>query len=175
MRLALGILASTLLALAPVRAAAQEAVAFTHVTVIPMDRERVLVDQTVLVRGGRIAAVGPAASVRVPADARTVDGRGRFLIPGLMDMHTHLLSDGAVPDSAAPDELRVMLANGVTTARLMIGTPEQIPLRAAVARGEVLGPRLFLASPQLAGRAYGEPYFNGIVAATPEQGRAAVR
>ncbi|HEX2081611.1 MAG TPA: amidohydrolase family protein [Longimicrobium sp.] len=171
-----GILLGALLALSPAIAAAQGAVAFTHVSVIPMDRERVLPDQTVLVRGGRIVSIGPAASVQVPADARRVDGTGRFLIPGLADMHAHLLSDGAVPDSVAPDELRIMLANGVTTARLMIGTPEQFPLRAAVARGEVPGPTLFLASPQFAGRVYGDPrHFNGRAVATPEQARAAVR
>jgi imidazolonepropionase-like amidohydrolase len=174
MRLALGILITAALTLGRAPAAAQETVAFTNVTVIPMDRERVLRDQTVLVRDGRIAAVGPAASVAVPAGARRVDGAGKYLLPGLADMHTHLLSDGPVPDSLAPYELGVMLANGITTARLMVGTPEQIPLRAAVARGQVLGPTLFLASPQFAGRAYGEPYFNGRVVTSPEQARAAV-
>jgi imidazolonepropionase-like amidohydrolase len=177
MRLAPGILLTAVLTLTFGRApaAAQESVAFTNVTVIPMDRERVLRDQTVVVRDGRITAVGPAAGAAVPAGARRVDGTGKYLLPGLADMHTHLLSDGPVPDSLAPYELGVMLANGITTARLMMGTPEQLPLRAAVARGEVPGPALFLASPQLAGRAYGEPYFNGRVVATPEGARAAVR
>lgn len=173
----IGLVLLTLLAgtLTVSASAAQEVVAFTNVTVIPMDRERVLRDQTVLVRDGRIMAMGPAAGVPVPVEARRVDGAGKFLVPGFADMHTHLLSDGAVPDSLAPYELGVMLANGVTTARLMVGTPEQIPLRAAVARGEVLGPALFIASPQFAGRAYGEPYFNGRVVTTQEQARAAVR
>ena len=165
-----------LLALVTAPAAAQEPVAITHVSVIPMDRERVLPDQTVLVRDGRIVAVGPAASVQVPAGARRIDGTGKFLIPGLADMHAHLFSDAAVPDSVAPDELRIMLANGVTTARLMIGTPEQLLLRERVRRGEVPGPSLYLASPQFAGRVYGDTaHFNGRVVATPEQARAAVR
>ncbi|HEX2209127.1 MAG TPA: amidohydrolase family protein [Longimicrobium sp.] len=165
-----------LLAFVTAPAAAQEPVAITHVSVIPMDRERVLPDQTVLVREGRVVAVGPAASVQVPADARRIDGAGKFLIPGLADMHAHLFSDAAVPDSVAPDELRIMLANGVTTARLMIGTPEQLVLRERVRRGEVLGPSLYLASPQFAGRVYGDTaHFNGRVVATPEQARAAVR
>lgn len=175
MRFAFGLLAGLILTLASTPAAAQEVVAFTNVSVIPMDRERVLANQTVLVRDGRIAAVGSAASVQVPADARRVDGAGKFLIPGLADMHAHLLSDAAVPDSVAPDELRIMLANGVTTARLMIGTPEQFPLRARVASGEIPGPALYLASPQFAGRRYGEPHFNGVVVATPEQARVAVQ
>lgn len=170
-----GILTAALLAITPA-VAAQDAVAFTNVSVIPMDRERVLADQTVLVRGGRIVSIGPAAGARVPADARRVDGRGKFLVPGLHDMHAHLFSDAVVPDSVAPDELRIMLANGVTTARLMIGTPEQFPLRDAVSRGEMVGPTLFLASPQFAGRVYGDPaHFNGRAVATPEEARAAVR
>jgi imidazolonepropionase-like amidohydrolase len=174
MRIAYGIFISLLTLGAP--AAAQESVAFTHVSVIPMDRERVLADQTVLVRDGRIVEMGPAARVRVPANARRVDGTGKFLVPGLHDMHAHLFSDAAVPDSVAPDELRIMLANGVTTARLMIGTPEQLRLRERVRRGEVPGPTLFLASPQFAGRVYGDTaHFNGRAVATPEQARAAVR
>jgi imidazolonepropionase-like amidohydrolase len=176
MRFAFGILIGLVLTIAPTPAMAQEVVAFTNVSVIPMDRERVLPGQTVLVRDGRIVAVGSAASVRVPTGARRVDGAGKFLIPGLADMHAHLLSDAAVPDSVAPDELRIMLANGVTTARLMIGTPEQFPLRARVASGEIPGPALYLASPQFAGRVYGDSaHFNGRAVATPEQARAAVR
>ena len=78
--------------------------AITNVSVIPMTSETVLADATVLVRDGRIAAVGPAARVRVPAGARRIDGRGRFLVPGLADMHTHLFSDDSAtaPDSVAP-------------------------------------------------------------------------
>ena len=173
MRIALALLAAACLCART--AGAQEVVAFTNVSVIPMDRERVLPAQTVIVRGGRIAEIGPAASVRVPAGALRVDGAGKYLLPGLHDMHAHLFSDGAVPDSLAPDELRIMLANGVTTARLMMGTPEQLVLRRRVAAGEVPGPTLYLASPQLAGRRYGEPFFNGLVVADPEQARAAVR
>ncbi|HEX6751006.1 MAG TPA: amidohydrolase family protein [Longimicrobium sp.] len=146
--------------------------AITHVNVVPMTRDTVLADATVLVRDGRIAAVGAAARVRVPAGARQIDGRGKFLVPGLADMHTHLFSDGdEVADSVAPYELGVMLANGVTAARLMIGTPEHLALRRGIEAGRIAGPQLWVASPQLAGR----QEENGRVAATPEQGRAAVR
>ncbi|HEU0052927.1 MAG TPA: hypothetical protein VFQ39_07105, partial [Longimicrobium sp.] len=102
--------------------------AVTHVSVVPMTRDTVLTDATVLVRDGRIAAVGPSSRVRVPAGARWIDGRGKFLVPGLADMHTHLFSDDSAtaPDSVGPYELGVMVANGVTTIRLMIGTPEQL-------------------------------------------------
>ncbi len=144
--------------------------AITGVSVIPMTTETVIRNATVLVRDGRIAAVGPAARVRIPAGAGRIDGRGRYLIPGLADMHTHLHSDDAVPDSVARWELGVMLANGITTARLMIGTPEHLVLRREVAEGTIEGPMLWVASPQFAGR----PYDNGRVVDTPEAARAAV-
>jgi imidazolonepropionase-like amidohydrolase len=65
--------------------------AFVGVNVIPMDRERVLRDQTVIVRDGVITAIG--RNPKVPKDAVSIDGKGKYLIPGLVDMHTHLLSD----------------------------------------------------------------------------------
>ena len=163
-------------AAAPNVVRAQNPVAITNVTVIPMDRERAVAAQTVIVQDGRITSVGASSSARVPAGATRVDGSGKFLVPGLSDMHAHLFSDwGQLPDSMESDELLVMLANGVTTARLMIGTPRHLTLRERVSRGELLGPALFAGSPQLAGRSFSEPHFNGYVTATPEQARDAVR
>jgi imidazolonepropionase-like amidohydrolase len=148
---------------------------FENVNVIPMDRERVLRGQTVVVRDGVIAEVGAAQRVRVPRGAERIDGRGKYLLPGLIDMHTHLFSDDDFPDELAGDELALMLANGVTTIRLMIGTPEHLALRRKVEAGDLLGPTLYVASPQLAGRAYGGGVFNGRVVRTAEEARAAVR
>lgn len=87
--------------------------AFVDVGVIPMDRERVLEHHTVLIRDGRIAGLGPAGSVRIPRGATRIDGRGKFLIPGLGDMHVHLGSDSA----GAERRLFFLLASGVTTIR----------------------------------------------------------
>ncbi len=149
-------------------------VAFINVNVIPMDRERVLQNQTVIIRNGRITEIGDAAKVKAPKGALQIDGRGKYLLPGLIDMHTHLFSDDDFPDNLAGDELTLMLANGVTTARLMIGTPEHLAMRAKIAQGEMISPTLYVASPQLSGRASGNP-FNGFVVTTPEQARDAVR
>src|SRR5688572_6829790 len=102
--------------------------AITNVSVIPMTRDTVLTDATILVRDGRIVSVGPARSAHVPNGARRIDGRGKFAIPGLADMHTHLFSDADVPDSIAPYELGLMVANGITATRFMMGTPEQLTL-----------------------------------------------
>lgn len=144
------------------------ALAVTDVTVIPMTGDTVIPGATVVVRDGRIAEVG--RGVRAPAGARVIDGRGKYLIPGLADMHTHLYSDDAAPDSVAPDELGVMVANGVTVARLMIGTPEHLTLRREVAAGRVLGPQLWVASPHFTG----DSSTNARVVTTPEAARAAV-
>ncbi len=149
-------------------------VAIVGVTVIPMDQERRLRNQTVVVDGGRITAVGPVGDVSVPTGATIVSGRGRFIIPGLFDMHAHLQSDGRLPDSLAPDELALFLANGVTTVRLMIGTPEHLVLRRELRAGRIQGPDLVIGSPQLAGKAFGDP-FNGYAVATPAEAAAAVR
>ena len=145
--------------------------AITEVTVVPMTSDTILAGSTVLVRDGRIAAVGPSGSVKVPKDARRVDGKGRYLIPGLADMHTHLYSDDEVPDSVAPYELGVMVANGVTTARLMIGTPEHLVLRRELIDGRIVGPQLWVASPQFTG----EEGTNARVVTEPDDARAAVR
>lgn len=147
---------------------------FQHVNVIPMDRERVLKNQTVVVRDGLIAEVGDARRVAIPAGAVRIDGRGKYLLPGLVDMHTHLFSDDDLPDAMAADELAIILANGVTTIRLMIGTPEHLALRERIARGELLGPTLYVASPQLTGNAR-SAQSNGRHVATPDDARRAVR
>jgi imidazolonepropionase-like amidohydrolase len=149
-----------------------QTVAFTNVNVIPMDRERVLANQTVLVRNGLIANIGNANKVKLPKDAVRIDGTGKYLVPGLIDMHTHLLSDSdEYPDSIGPHELRVMVANGVTTVRFMIGTPKLLALRSRSANGEIDAPTIFVASPHLTGREQG----NNFVVNTPEEAREAVR
>jgi imidazolonepropionase-like amidohydrolase len=145
-------------------------VAFVNVNVIPMDRERVLRNQTLIVRNGTITTIGDAKRIKAPAAAQVVDGTGKFLTPGLMDMHVHLFSDDEFPDALAEDEFKVMIAYGVTTIRLMIGTPEQLVLREKSAKGEILAPTIFAASPHLTGRK--QP--NGIVVATEAEARAAV-
>ena len=163
----------TLVAVLTVASAAlAQTTAFVGVNVIPMDRERVLANQTVIVRDGLIAEIGDAKKVKVPNGAIRVDGSGKYLIPGLVDMHTHLLSDSdEYPDSIAPDELRVMVANGVTTVRFMIGTPELLALRSRSAKGEIEAPTIYVASPHLTGREQG----NNFVVKTPEEAREAVR
>jgi imidazolonepropionase-like amidohydrolase len=91
------------------------------------------------------------------------------VIPGLADMHAHLYADEWVPDSVARHELPVLLAHGTTTARMMIGTAEHRRLRREIERGAVLGPQLWIASPQLSGDSSANTY---VVRSTDDARRA---
>ena len=124
--------------------------AFENVTVIPMDSERALTGQTVVVREGRIAEIAASSSVQIPADALRIDGQGRYLTPALAEMHARLPSEDDPLRVLVLDEtLFLYLANGITTVRVMEGSPYQLDLRQAIARGEILGPALYVGSPSL--------------------------
>jgi imidazolonepropionase-like amidohydrolase len=118
-------------------------VAFTNVTVIPMDRERAIPDQTVVVRGDRIVAMGRSADVQIPADATRVDGRGKFLMPGMAEMHAHIPGGPNATDADMQRTLLLFAANGITTIRGMLGEPRHLPLRDAVAKHAVIGPTIY--------------------------------
>ena len=126
-------------------------VAFVDVNVLPMDSERVVGGQTVVVRDGTIVDLGPSHGVAVPKDALRVEGRGRYLMPGLAEMHGHLPGPN-VPEALAQDLLFLFVANGVTTVRGMLGYPNSVALRDRAARGEFVAPRLFVASPGFSGQ-----------------------
>lgn len=98
------------LASLPACAVRQTSVAIRNVTVIPMTGAAPAPNQTVLVRDGRIAEIGSAAAVRTPADAVVVDGTGKFLIPGLFEMHGHTSKTRA-------SALGLYVVHGVTTLR----------------------------------------------------------
>ena len=136
--------------------------AFVHVNVVPMDRERVLRDQTVLVRGDRIVAIG--RNLAVPAAATRIDGHGTaWLWPGLADMHTH---------SQTKNDLAIYLANGVTTVLNMgdarAGFVDKIV--PAVNRGELPGPHVYTSF-----LVDGSPNYSGFIVRTAEDARAFVR
>lgn len=93
----------------------QSKIYITHVTVIDTDTGKEATDQTVMISDGKIADVAKSRSLAAPTSARIVDGRGRYLIPGLWDMHVH----GTKFDSTLP----LYIANGVTGVREMFGPP----------------------------------------------------
>jgi hypothetical protein len=136
--------------------------AFVDVNVIPMDTDRVLRGQTVLVENGAIAAIGP--SVSVPKSARVIDGHGtEFLSPGLADMHTH-------SDTSA--DMKVYLANGVTSVLNMGEASNEFmgQVRPAINSGERPGPHIYAAF-----LVDGSPRYGHITVTTPDEARSIVR
>ncbi len=110
---------------------------FTHVTVIDATGAAAKPDLTVVITGERITEIGKAGKVRVPKDAQVIDATGKFLIPGLWDMHIHW---------SQQDYLPLFIANGVTGARVMWGFPYHHEWKKEIQSGNLLGLRLNIAS-----------------------------
>jgi imidazolonepropionase-like amidohydrolase len=112
---------------------ASGSLAIVDVSVVPMDADRALESQTVLIENGRITAIGPSSSVQPPQGATRINGKGRFLLPGLIDMHVHIRSS----------ELDKYLPAGVTTVRNMWGYEELVQVVRDVESGARKGPQIF--------------------------------
>ncbi len=125
-------------------------VVFESVTLVPMDRERTVPDQTVVVRGDRIVAIGRAGKIKVPDGSVRVDGRGKFLMPGLAEMHAHI-PGGQAPDSVVERTLFLYVAGGITTIRGMLGHPRHLELRQRAAKGELVSPTIYTSGPSING------------------------
>ncbi len=148
-------------------AAQPRSIVFNHVTVIDVAGELPLPDMTVIVSGNRIAALGRAGSIRVPRNAQVIDATGKFLIPGLWDMHIHL---SLATELAIP----VLIANGVTSVRDMGGDTDQIDRwRRRIASGSLLGPRTVRAGLIVDGQKPDAPYRLTVTNAT--EARQAVK
>jgi imidazolonepropionase-like amidohydrolase len=130
--------------------AESRALVFNHVTVLDMTGAAPRPNATVVVRDGRITAVGPSGKVAVPKGAAVVDGTGKFLIPGLWDMHAHIYETAR--------SLPLFLANGVTGVRIMAGHPDDLfRWRRELAEGKLLGPRIVTCGPLIDGPQPSDP------------------
>lgn len=146
------------------RSHAQAPIALTHVTVIDVASGTPRRDETVLIAGERISAIGDSANTSVPPDAKVIDATGKFLIPGLWDMHVHWYMR---------DTLALFTANGVTGVRQMFGNSDLLRWRDQIAKGSLLGPRMVVASPIIDGP---DPIWpNSISVRNEDEGRKAVR
>jgi hypothetical protein len=141
----------------------QGEIVFRNVNVIPMDRERVLPNQTVVVNNGKITFVGEGKTAKYGKGATLIEAQGKYLIPGLAEMHAH------VPpvDNLEPmkEVLFLFAANGITTIRGMLGHPRHLELRRKINSGEILGPHFYTTGPS----------FSGQSVKTPEQAASMVR
>ena len=115
---------------------ADSVIAITNVTAVTMETPQALAGQTLLVRNGRIAALGPTASVSVPQHARVIDGRGGYIMPGLIDSHVHL----------SREDLPAYVASGITSVRNMWGWPGVLTMQHEIDEGTLLGPAVFTLS-----------------------------
>jgi len=146
--------------------------AITHVTVIDATGSPPKPDMTVIVKDGRIVVLANSADVPGPADAMTVDGAGKYLIPGLWDMHVHTVFGDWLPRNEKV-VLPLFVANGVTGVRDMGGDLEVLKQwRALIAAGRLLGPRMVIAGPMLDGPVPRFP--SSAPVADAAQGRAVV-
>lgn len=141
---------------------------FTHVTVIDATGAKPEPNMTVVIENNHIASIGESPKVRVPRAAQVVNAKGKFLIPGLWDMHVHT-SDKRF--------LQLLIANGITGARDMGGSPEEFALlqqwRAQINDKKLVGPRIIAAGTHVDGpKPTGRP--NSISAASADEGRQAV-
>jgi imidazolonepropionase-like amidohydrolase len=130
----------------PATATSQESsYAIVGVSVVPMDSPRIVANQTVVVRNGRIVELTSRDGATIPVGATLIDGDGKFLIPGLAEMHAH------VPPGQQAELLErvltLFIVNGVTSIRGMLGDPSHLGLRQELASGARLGPRLVTSGP----------------------------
>lgn len=126
-------------------------VVINHVNVVDVVSGEVVADQVVAISKGRIARVGPAVGARLAA-RQTVDGRGRYLLPGLWDMHVHFRGGDSLI-SANQKSLPLFLAHGITTVRDCGGdlTASVLRWRRAEDAGTLAGPRIFTSGPKIDG------------------------
>jgi imidazolonepropionase-like amidohydrolase len=142
-------------------------VAIAHITVIDCTGAAAKPNSTVVVVHGRITAVGPSDQVSIPAGAHTIEGKGKFLIPGLWDMHGHLTD-------ATEEAFPLLIMNGVTGVRDMGGDLAQIDRwRAEIQKGTRVGPHIVRPGPFIDGPKEGVS--NRLTVRTPEQARQAVQ
>jgi hypothetical protein len=147
------------------------ALVITHVTVIDVSGAAAKPDMTVTVRGDRIAAI-ERSSLKIPKDVQVVDGRGKFLIPGLWDMHVHTNFGDWLP-GGEEIILPLFVANGITGVRDMGGDLHQLlEWRKQIDAGAILGPRMVISGPMIDGA---PPHFPASVpVSTATEGRKAV-
>jgi imidazolonepropionase-like amidohydrolase len=126
--------------------------AFTNTNVLSMNREGILPNHTVVVRGDRIVDIGPTGEVVMPADATIIDGSGKYLMPGLVEMHGHM-PGGELEEIV----MFLYVANGITTVRGMLGQDQHLALRDRANSGRIVAPTLYMAGPSFNGNSVNSP------------------
>ncbi len=139
----------------------QREIVFTAVNIVPMDSEKIMENSMVIVKDGKVTAIGK--KLKYAKDALVIDAKGKYLMPGLAEMHAHVPPNENI--ESHKEVLFLFAANGITTIRGMLGHPKHLELRTMINSGEVFGPRFFTTGPS----------FNGLSVKTAERGAEMVR
>lgn len=131
-------------------------IVFQHVNVLPMDKEQILTEQTIVVKNGRIVSISNTNEESIHSNAHVINAKGKYLMPGLAEMHAHVPPVSNMKPMI--DVVTLFALKGVTTIRGMLGHPLHLELRQQINNREILGPRLITSGPS----------FNGQTALTPE-------
>jgi hypothetical protein len=132
----------------------------THINIVDVETGQITKDQNVFIIGNKIGPITPLRAA--DAQARIYDCTGKYLIPGLWDMHIH---DGGDDSSNRNEYVPLFLANGVTGIRDMWGEPEMLQLKREIDAGHFVGPRMVIGSPIVEGD---KPFWRGSLKATTE-------
>jgi len=153
----------------------EPAYALLGVNVIPMTKETVLKDQVLIIEQGKIKVIGNRAGVQIPKGMKTIDATGKYIMPGLVDMHAHFFYEQGENVNTCEAELKLMLANGLTTVRIECGNPVYLEARKKVAEHTWTGPKLFVSSPQFVGNWPWPGKVFAEICKTPAEAEAAVK
>lgn len=125
--------------------------AIVDVNIIPMNKEEILMHHTLLIENGKIISFGDKDRVKIPAGATIIEAEGKYILPGLFDMHAHFFYEQGDNKNTCEAELKLMLANGLTTVRIECGDEVYLQARQNLITNKWTGPRLFISSPQFVG------------------------
>ncbi len=159
-----------------IETARNRSIVFRNVTLIDMRSEQPKTNMTIVVSGNRISKIG--RNIKIPKDAEVIDASGKFLIPGLWDMHVHLFNNISGNNTNNKDSyFPLFLANGVTGVRDMWTDPDDIKLvrewQSEIDAGKMIGPRIFVGSSIVDGVPV--THKNSLGVSTPDEARQAVR
>lgn len=153
---------------------AQDKIVIKNISLLSPQSQTFLPSQNIYIQDGKITEI-----TSKPVDTKgfqIIESQGKYLIPGLMDMHAHFFYEQGDNRNTNEKELKTMLANGLTTVRIMAGHPSYLEAREKVKTGMWTGPNLFIASPQMVGRWPWSPQFENFgIANIPEEAKAKVR
>lgn len=147
--------------------------AIQNVSVIDATGADTKTEMTVLINGNQIYKIEKTSKTKIADNVKVVDGSGKFLIPGLWDSHIHPYMEDKPIDVIGHKFISIYIANGITSVRVMLGSPEQHQMSEEIASGKLMGPRMLIASPLAAGPAPGRSDSSGVYNA--EKGRQFVQ